>query len=513
MVHKNHMKYLSQSINEWKNLLGEMNVILNDTALNEVQTTTFNTSQRVLAIIKPKNKFEVQESILTANKYRIPIYPISTGKNWGYGSAVPPINNCVVMDLSRLNKIIEYNEKLAYVTVEPGVTFIQLHNYLLSKKSNLVMSNMGGSPKSSLIGNFIERGIGQGHYGNKYEQACNLEIILPTGNCIYTGSDNFPNSKIAKVSREVAGPDIMGLFTQSNLGIVTKMTLWLMSKPKYSQKLFFYLTNNNGLKNFIDKIRILKSESTIKGNFLIANEIRRLARLQQYPWKEMNGKTPLSKDSLLKLKKRFNVLGVWGGMATLNASNKQELISQRQRIKTLFKNLKNTVFFFDQKKYIDQPTDLSIKGLYWRKKQPITKKMNPDKDSCGAIWISPIIPFKGRNVVEVTNLMSKIMLTYGYESNLGINCITDRKIYIIGAIIYDRTIEGEDKKAQDCHKKIFSELMLRGYIPYRLGVNSMSNMPKPKDSYVKFLKSIKNALDPNDILAPGRYDYRQYWQK
>jgi 4-cresol dehydrogenase (hydroxylating) flavoprotein subunit len=46
-----------------------------------------------------------------------------------------------------------------------------------------------------------------------------------------------------------------------------------------------------------------------------------------------------------------------------------------------------------------------------------------------------------------------------------------------------------------------------GYISHRLGIQSMDQMPKPKDDYGSFIKTLKESLDPNNILAPGRYEF------
>jgi 4-cresol dehydrogenase (hydroxylating) len=73
------------------------------------------------------------------------------------------------------------------------------------------------------------------------------------------------------------------------------------------------------------------------------------------------------------------------------------------------------------------------------------------------------------------------------------------------SITYDRDIPGEDEKAMQCHDELLKKLTDKGYIPYRLGVQSMNKLPAPEESSKIFLTTIKKALDPNNILAPGRY--------
>lgn len=51
---------------------------------------------------------------------RVPVYPTSRGRSWGFGSRVPAADGCVLLDLGRMNRIVGFDERLAYVTVEPG---------------------------------------------------------------------------------------------------------------------------------------------------------------------------------------------------------------------------------------------------------------------------------------------------------------------------------------------------------------------------------------------------------
>src|SRR5918911_221876 len=94
---------------------------------------------------------------ISASSLREAFYPGGRGKNWGYGSGVPPADGCVLLDLSRMNRIVDYDERLGYITVEPGVTFRQAYDFLRAQNSMLLLSLTGGSPDSSLIGNTMER--------------------------------------------------------------------------------------------------------------------------------------------------------------------------------------------------------------------------------------------------------------------------------------------------------------------------------------------------------------------
>src|SRR5687768_4346930 len=116
---------VSAAISEWRSAIGAAYVSTAADDLRAAAGATFPTRATVFAIVRPADTREVQECVRIANKFTVPLYPVSTGRNWGYGSR-SPVRDAVILDLGRLNKIIDLNEDLAYVTVEPGVTQRQL---------------------------------------------------------------------------------------------------------------------------------------------------------------------------------------------------------------------------------------------------------------------------------------------------------------------------------------------------------------------------------------------------
>src|SRR5258708_5337984 len=125
-----------QALEEWRGVLGAAHVVTDAPLLDAAGTATFETTARIPAILRPANVNEVRAVLKIANSFRSPVYPVSSGKNWGYGSRVPTANNSALLDLSRMNRIVECHEQLAYATVEPGVTQAQLFSYLRSARSH-----------------------------------------------------------------------------------------------------------------------------------------------------------------------------------------------------------------------------------------------------------------------------------------------------------------------------------------------------------------------------------------
>ena len=100
----------------------------------------------------------------------------------------------VVLDLHRMNKIIEVNEEYAYAIVEPGVSFFDLYNYIQEKKLNL-WSSVPAIGWGSVLGNTLERGFGYTPNGEHSQQQCGMEVVLPNGEIVRTGMGAMEGSK------------------------------------------------------------------------------------------------------------------------------------------------------------------------------------------------------------------------------------------------------------------------------------------------------------------------------
>ncbi len=238
---------LDGALRDWEAAIGAAFVVRDPGALRSASTATFATQSQVEAILRPATRDEVQACVRIANRHRVPVHPVSTGKNWGYGSRAPNADG-VLLELGRLDRILELDEALAYVTLEPGVTQRQLHEFLRARGSRLWMDATGASPDCSIIGNAMERGFGHTPMADHAGNACALEVVLPTGECIQTGFAAFPGTQAGALGRWGVGPSLDGLFSQSNLGIVTRMSVWLMPEPECFQAMFFLCRDDAGAR-------------------------------------------------------------------------------------------------------------------------------------------------------------------------------------------------------------------------------------------------------------------------
>lgn len=529
------MNNLSHALQAWASRLGADYVVTDEASLSRVETATYATPQRIPAVLRPADRAEVQACLRIAHEYRVPVYPISTGKNWGYGSRVPVQDGCVVIDLGRLNRIVAYDEALAYVTVEPGVTQRQLYEFLQARGSRLFLSATGSTPDSSLIGNILERGLGEGPYGDRFSYVCALEVVLPTGETLTTGFGRFPSAHAAPINRWGVGPYLDGLFTQSNLGIVTQMTLWLTPLP-HTFHLFWYAVDDDArLGPLVDALRELRLTGVVQSAFVIANDVRVFSNLQQYPWAATDGATPLP-PALREALRRQHGVGRWNGEGALYAVSEAHGQALRQVIEARLGPVTDSLHFLDDATarqprpqlaaafpgadldvlltgYWDNPkrgvpTEQFLPMAYWRKRTPRpTQGMDLDRDGCGLFWCAPAAPFDGAHVQRVASLLTETTEAYGYEPNIGLNCISERNINVTAAVIYDRDVAGEDERALACYHALTGRVTQAGYYPYRLGTHGMTSLPPAQDDYGPILARLKQALDPNGVLAPGRYEF------
>src|SRR5512147_1485979 len=86
------------------------------------------------AAVAPETLEQVQAVVRVANQYKVPVYAISTGRNLAYGGSAPVYSGSVVLDLKRMNKVLEVSERNAYALVEPGVSYFDLYNHIQEKK-------------------------------------------------------------------------------------------------------------------------------------------------------------------------------------------------------------------------------------------------------------------------------------------------------------------------------------------------------------------------------------------
>lgn len=185
------------------------------------------------AAVAPSSVEEVQAVVRIADKHRILLYTISTGKNLGYGGSAPNHGGSVVLDLKRMNRIIEVSESNAYAIVEPGVSYLDLYNYI-QERGLKVWLDVADPGWGSVVSNALDHGVGHtlSRFRNHFDSHCGMEVVLANGEIVRTGMGALPGSQTWGQFKMGMGPILDGIFSQSNFGVVTKMGIWLMPAPE-----------------------------------------------------------------------------------------------------------------------------------------------------------------------------------------------------------------------------------------------------------------------------------------
>ena len=531
---------LETAMRQWVELLG-LEYVLNDAeTLTIYARSTSSCGTRPLAVLRPCSTEDVVQLVKIAATFCIPLYPISRGKNWGYGDACAITDGQVIVDLSRMDRIIEVDQTLAYAVIEPGVTQQQLSMYLLDREIPLWMDCTGAGPDTSLVGNILERGFGHSPYGNRFQTVSGLQIVLANGRVLQTGFGHYPQAKTTYLFPYGVGPYLDGLFTQSNLGIITRLGMWLMPASKCINHFLCFIENHENIKPVVDALRPLRMDGTLRSNVHIGNDLRLISGGRSYPLESARGNIPLPADLRKALRIEAGV-GAWTVSGALYGTPRQVSIT-RKILRNALKSTGTTPVFLTQRRLafgamiarmlgnsalasrlktkvqvgnalFDMnrgiPNGRFLAGAYWRRRAGLPSNFpshaDPAADNCGFLWLSPVIPMRGEDVLRLHAIIEPIFEQHRFDLFITFSMFNERVLGTVITIAYDKEEIAETERAQACYRALFQSVMEVGYIPYRVGIQSMADLDQGSDNFWSTTRAIKMALDPQEIIAPGRY--------
>lgn len=525
---------LAAAMDAWRLSIGPENVIDDPATLALTGTATYAVDQSVPAVIRPSTTIEVSQCLRIATENGIHVYPISRGMNWGYGSKVPAESNCVVMDLGRMNRILDYDVEMGTVTVEPGVTFHQLQDILEEHGSKHFMAAPGTSPHASCIGNALDRGWGFGPYSDRFDYSAGMEVVLPDGEVVETGNARFRGSRSAHLFKWGNGPYMDGIFTQSNFGVVTRMTFFVAETPPIFASYVYKIAGDAKLPALMDALRELKMRHIMRTNFKVQSFYRLFMERQQFPAGQED--FLLSPEAVAEAKQKWGI-DDWNGFGALYCWSDAQYAAEREIVEQVLRPHVDALVFLDADVmarkdamadevlaetgfHLDQILDRfwvntrligvargkGVSGAYFRKSTPVPDELDLDRDRVGFLWVDPILPLRGTDVRDAADLAGQIMKHHGFEPNLGFNCVTERAIFMTISLVFDREREGDDARAMRCAKELAQRMSAEGFTLGRVANGLMSVLDHAQPASLDLQHRIKEALDPAGILSPGRYE-------
>lgn len=218
-------RQFTQYLQAFKNILGEAFVFTDEESLNNyAHDETENLHFLPDIVIKPRTAEELAEAMKICNEHAIPVTPRGAGTGLS-GGALPHLGG-VLVSFERMNSI-DIDERNLQVTVEPGVITEVLQNAV--KEKGLFYPPDPSSRGSCFIGGNIAENSGGPKavkYGVVKDYVLNLQVVLPTGNIIWTGANVLKNSTGYNLTQLMVG-------SEGTLGLVTKIVLKLLPHPKH----------------------------------------------------------------------------------------------------------------------------------------------------------------------------------------------------------------------------------------------------------------------------------------
>lgn len=530
------MDKVQHALEQWKAALGEVNVRHDDAIRTRYARSTQVHGTTPAAVVFPRTTAEVQAVVRVAAAQGIPVYPVARGKNWGYGDACAPGDHNVIVDLSAMDRIVEVNEELAYAVIEPGVSQQQLYEYLRSRTLPLWFDCTGAGLDASIVGNSVDRGFGHTRYGDHVNDTCGMEIVLADGRILNTGYTHYPNAKAGRVYRYGVGPFLDGLFAQSNYGIVTKIGLWLMPEPEDFVSFYVPVPRHDDLAPLIDRLRPLRLNGMLQSAVHIGNDVRLMSATGRYPWDEAKGVTPLPEPLRAAIRERKGY-GHWNVAGSITGTRAQVRATQRA-LKRALSSLGKVIFVRDRTIALAErilpwlnklglalttteqvetlkpnhnllkgvPTNEPLRGAQWRLRHaPDGLPGDPLDSGCGLMWISPVLPMIGHETARAVAVAEPIFAQYGFEPLMTFTLINERAMIAILNVAFDKAETDEARRAELCYDAMVDAMMHEGYYPYRAGLRGLPKLRDDEDVFWQVASKIKYALDPDDIIAPGRY--------
>ncbi len=526
---------MEQALARWQAELPADVVVLDDPVLDHRGRTTFGPTRSVSAVLRPASVEQVQQILRIASDCRAPVYPVSQGRNWGYGSAAPIIAGAAVLDLSRMNRIHEINEGLAYAVIEPGVTQKQLYDALQERGGSLIPDATGAGPDASIVGNFLDRGFGHTPIADHQNQFAGLELVLADGRVVRTGYAALGAERIGDIARGGPGAGIDSLLIQTNLAVVTRMAVWLYPRPERCVAFALKVKDPANLHQVVERLRRLRFDGVLNGAPHLANDYRVLAIRTRFPYDAADpqaGLTPRQREQL----RRAHGVTPWTLLAGIYGPKKQVRANIRVA-KRAFRGLGRTLVVTDALLALGEKATRTLpflpdrltgdvasatemmemlrgepvagprQGAYWRHRTATYELgRDPLLDRVGYRGISPVIPFTGADVVRFNDACEEICARFGFEFALTVTNLVPRHGIGVISITYDRENEAEEQRAIQCVDEMSRACRSLGYEPYRLATWAMANQAARWPATLRDLMlGVKSAFDPQHIVAPGRY--------
>ena len=427
----------------------------------------------------PKDREQAIEVVKLTHANNQKIRVVSTDNNWGYNTFIKNDFPGLTINLSRLNRIIDFDDETGVVTLEPGVTQGQLKKFLDEKGANLIAPTTGAGPDCSIIGNILERGYGVTGYFDSFASCMSLEAVWRNGEIYRSPLINLGGNEVSKLYKWGVGPFFDGLFAQSDYGICTSMSLALKRRPSGVMGIMFQL--NKSPETLIPSIRkILQTIGGLLGPIKLTNHHRIVTLLHMAP-QLRNLSSPLIQHPTARQFFSECRIPLWHGFFPVY-TDKTVLPSIRHLLANLMDPYVENLHFVEdgalqhpqEGQFIDQitgtPSDKALAMAYFRAPKPLQPHapFSPEKDGAGILWFAPLIPAKSASVKLYLQTAQEVLDKHGFESAMSFTSLSDRCFDSALALLFNSHNEEDIARAKTCYEELFARCGSEGFVPYRI---------------------------------------------
>jgi FAD/FMN-containing dehydrogenase len=436
------------------------------------------------AAVTPRSVEDVQAVVRVANRFRVPLWTFGQGRNNAYGGAAPRVKGSILVSLREMNRVLEVDEELAFALVEPGVRFFDLHDHLVAGNHGLWPSipDIGWG---SVVGNTLEYGRGYTPYGEHPATCCGLEVVLPDGELLRTGMGGMSHSRTWNTYQWSFGPSHSGLFFQSNLGIVTKMGVWLMRRPDVYLSGWARFPDDESVGPLTDAMRVLMLDGTIRNLPILGHGLsigEGELSFGEEGWGlrfALYGREAIVDAQYEIVRESLEAIpGVEVGRRRYGWEERLNAVSHNDKVQG------------------------GIPGMELMEAFKI-----PYGEDTGHLDLSLVGPLRGSDLTEAIATLRSLYGRTEFPYLVGILFLT-RSLLHISTLFFDTKDERQTRAAYDAYTMLVTEMATRGYGVYRTNIQHMDVVADTFDwgnhAQRRLNELLKDTLDPNGILSPGK---------
>jgi FAD/FMN-containing dehydrogenase len=429
-------------------------------------------------VVLPRSADEVQAVIRLANKEKIPVTPYVSGGNIG-GLAIP-LKGGILLDLKRMNRIIEVSEIDMYAVLEPGVTFGQIKAYLEKHLPHLMYTYAFSPPSTSVMANALLQGLDNlsTRYGAASHWVSGLEAVMPTGELVRFGSSSVSKTWQARVPF----PDLAGLFLgwQGTTGVVTKMAVSLWPKPKHATQVSFLLMDLESAYESLRAMSRTRIPDDLIGVSFAFERIVKMAsehvKVASYPAQTTSPGDP---EFIVSME--------------ISGNTENEL---KAKIEVIEEVINSSL----QKDTFEGPLTSPSTTAYF----PM-QVLDVLSSGGGLTWVGTYGPMS--NWLETVKQGCALQDKHGFTRSCYTRLMREGHFAALRWLLPFNKEDPEyvQKIRELCSDQL--EMVLKaGYIPYKTPVWAIRKLEERADPHwVNLHRRVKAMLDPNNIMNPGRW--------